>query len=76
MDDKYEKVREHAYRLWDQEGRPEGSHEDHWRRAEEAYTEAEQEHSEDIVDTEDAADQAQSDGQRAFRIATTAIPPG
>jgi hypothetical protein len=27
------KVRERAYHLWEQEGRPEGRHEDHWRQA-------------------------------------------
>ena len=29
-----ERVRERAYSLWEQEGRPEGRAEDHWRRAE------------------------------------------
>ncbi|MBW6425569.1 DUF2934 domain-containing protein [Rhizobium sp. XQZ8] len=36
MDD--EKIREIAHRRWEQEGRPEGQHDRHWR-------EAEQEHS-------------------------------
>lgn len=76
MDDKDQKIREHAYRLWDQGGRPEGSHEDHWRRAEEAHEDAGQEQSDDIIDTLDSADRQQSDGQRAFKIPTTAIPPG
>ena len=29
-----ERVRQRAYSLWEQEGRPEGQAEDHWRRAE------------------------------------------
>lgn len=29
-----ERVRQRAYRLWEQEGRPEGQAEEHWRRAE------------------------------------------
>ncbi|TPG53422.1 DUF2934 domain-containing protein [Roseomonas nepalensis] len=28
-----QQVREHAYRLWEQDGRPEGMADDHWRRA-------------------------------------------
>lgn len=31
--DKDEQIRAHAYKLWDDEGRPEGRHEDHWSRA-------------------------------------------
>ncbi len=34
-DDTKQKVREHAYRLWEEAGRPEGEHEHHWKRAEE-----------------------------------------
>lgn len=43
MEDKEQKRRERAYRIWEDEGRVEGSHEDHWRRAEEqnGITEAE-----------------------------------
>jgi hypothetical protein len=32
--DLHERVRQRAYSLWEQEGRPEGQAEDHWRRAE------------------------------------------
>lgn len=28
-------IRERAYRLWESEGRPDGKHDDHWRRASE-----------------------------------------
>ncbi|MBW9115565.1 DUF2934 domain-containing protein [Rhizobium cauense] len=31
--------RERAYRIWEDEGRPDGKHEDHWRRAEEPHAE-------------------------------------
>jgi hypothetical protein len=31
-------VRERAYQLWEEEGRPEGRHEDHWYRAEREMT--------------------------------------
>lgn len=33
-EDRDERVRNHAYKLWEDEGRLEGSHEDHWKRAE------------------------------------------
>lgn len=26
-------IRERAYRIWESEGRPDGKHEEHWRRA-------------------------------------------
>ena len=33
--DRQERVRQRAYQLWEQEGRPDGKAEEHWRRAEE-----------------------------------------
>lgn len=33
MDDREQEQRERAYRIWEEEGRPEGLHEDHWKRA-------------------------------------------
>ena len=33
MDNREREQRERAYRIWEEEGRPEGLHEDHWRRA-------------------------------------------
>jgi hypothetical protein len=32
-----ENIRRKAYEIWEQEGRPEGRHEDHWRRARETF---------------------------------------
>ncbi|WP_412066924.1 DUF2934 domain-containing protein [Rhizobium sp. SYY.PMSO] len=37
------KRRERAYRIWEEEGRPEGRHLDHWQRAEEQHEHTEQE---------------------------------
>ncbi len=34
LDDKQETIRKCAYEIWEAEGRIEGHHEDHWRRAE------------------------------------------
>jgi hypothetical protein len=32
-DDRDQEIRERAYAIWESEGRPAGSHEDHWNRA-------------------------------------------
>ena len=32
-EDRERRIRERAYALWEQEGRPEGRHEHHWRQA-------------------------------------------
>ncbi len=32
-DDRERTVRERAFSIWEEEGRPEGRHDDHWRRA-------------------------------------------
>ena len=34
MADKDQAIRERAYRIWEEEGRPEGRHADHWSQAE------------------------------------------
>ncbi|NTJ66561.1 DUF2934 domain-containing protein [Agrobacterium rhizogenes] len=38
-----DKRRERAHRIWEEEGRPEGRHLDHWQRAEEQHERTEQE---------------------------------
>lgn len=35
MDDREQKQRERAYKIWEDEGRVDGHHLDHWKRAEE-----------------------------------------
>ena len=32
-DDHITRVRNHAFALWEEEGRPDGKHEEHWQRA-------------------------------------------
>jgi Protein of unknown function (DUF2934) len=32
-DDREDRIRERAYRLWEREGRPQGRHETHWHQA-------------------------------------------
>ncbi|GES40964.1 DUF2934 family protein [Rhizobium sp. ERR 922] len=43
MDDDEAKRRERAYRIWEEEGRPDGRDLDHWQRAEEQHQETERE---------------------------------
>ena len=37
-DNKEGRLRDRAYQLWEQEGRPEGRHEDHWRQASDEFS--------------------------------------
>ena len=55
MDDKEQKRRERAYKIWEDEGRPDGEHDDHWRRAEAQHELTEQE-SEDVTKVNQQAD--------------------
>ncbi|MGO7981453.1 DUF2934 domain-containing protein [Rhizobium johnstonii] len=52
--------RERAYRIWENEGRPEGQHEDHWRRAEE-QREAEQDAADITGANQEASDEFNGD---------------
>ena len=55
MEDREQRQRERAYQLWEAEGRQDGSHEDHWQRAEGQHELAEQE-SEDVTEANQIAD--------------------
>jgi len=37
MEDTERQQRERAYKIWEDEGRVEGAHDDHWQRAEDQY---------------------------------------
>lgn len=39
-DDRHNRIRQRAHEIWEQEGRPDGSHERHWRQAESEVTAA------------------------------------
>jgi hypothetical protein len=41
MSDKSKRVHEHAYHLWEKEGRPEGRHAEHWAQAEQEINQQE-----------------------------------
>lgn len=55
MIDKEQQQRERAYKIWEDEGRPEGLHDEHWRRAEDRHELTEQE-SEDVTKVNQQAD--------------------
>ncbi|WP_342643669.1 DUF2934 domain-containing protein [Rhodoligotrophos ferricapiens] len=39
MGDREQRIRERAHQIWEQEGRPEGRHDEHWERAARAIDE-------------------------------------
>lgn len=57
MTDREQEQRERAYRLWEEEGRPEGSHDDHWKRSEHPADMSDQE-SDDVTKVNQQADAA------------------
>jgi hypothetical protein len=48
MDERENQRRERAYRIWEEEGHPDGLHGEHWNRAEDRIDLTEQE-SEDVT---------------------------
>lgn len=55
MVDREQTVRERAHKIWEDEGRVDGSHGEHWKRAEEHHELTEQE-SEDVTKVNQEAD--------------------
>jgi hypothetical protein len=47
MSDKEERLKRRAYQMWEDEGQPEGRHQQHWRRAEEEDLTRQQEATEE-----------------------------
>ena len=50
MDDKERAQRERAYKIWEDEGRIDGSHEHHWQRAEERHETSQGNSGDDAAD--------------------------
>jgi len=71
--DREQQQRERAYKIWEDEGRPEGQHEDHWRRAEEQHEAAEQDAADITKANQDAADEFNGDENSG--LATDIRPP-
>lgn len=57
MDNREQQRRERAYKLWEDEGRPEGAHEDHWQRAEDQHELTEQQ-SDNVTKVNQRADES------------------
>lgn len=75
MSDREQQQREQAYRIWEAEGRGEGRHEDHWRRAGEELDLTEQE-SEDVVKANQEADaEFHHEHEQEPGLLETVIPP-
>lgn len=74
MDDNEQQRRERAYKIWEDEGRPEGAHEDHWRRAEEQHELTEQE-SDDVTKVNQQLDDKFAKDSKPDGAATDIRPP-
>jgi pyrroloquinoline quinone (PQQ) biosynthesis protein C len=74
MDDLQQRQRERAYRIWEEEGRPEGRHLDHWRRAGEGYDATEEEAAETTEANEKANDEFNRDSGGPGSAADTRPP--
>ncbi|MBW6424818.1 DUF2934 domain-containing protein [Rhizobium sp. XQZ8] len=55
MDNWEQERRERAYKIWEDEGRPQEAHDDHWKRAEAQHELSEQE-SEEVTKVNQQAD--------------------
>ncbi|WJH38513.1 DUF2934 domain-containing protein (plasmid) [Aliirhizobium terrae] len=74
MNDNDQKRRERSYKIWEDEGRPEGAHDDHWRRAEEQHELTEQQ-SEDVTKVNQQADDEFAKGDTETNTASDIKPP-
>ncbi len=71
--DRDQNRRERAYKIWEDEGRPEGRHEDHWRRAEDQHEATEQEAADVTEANEHASETFNDDGEKPGSAAD--MPP-
>lgn len=74
MEDREQQRRERAYKIWEDEGRPEGDHEEHWRRAEEQGELSEQQ-SEDVTKVNQKVDNEFKKGGKTAQSAPDIRPP-
>ena len=74
MDDREQKIRELAHKIWEDEGRPEGSHEEHWRRAEKQHETSGWENVGEVTENW-KIEAGLTDGGPAPSIMPTVIPP-
>jgi hypothetical protein len=74
MVDKEQQRRERAYKIWEDEGRPAGAHDDHWRRAEEQHELTEQE-SDDVTKVNQEVDDEFAKDDESIETAADIKPP-
>jgi hypothetical protein len=71
MDDTEQKRRERAYKIWEEEGRVDGAHDDHWRRA----GSEDEETASDVTDANREASEKFNGGKTDNRSAADVRPP-
>ncbi|SFB59296.1 Protein of unknown function [Rhizobium sp. NFR07] len=74
MNESEQQRRERAYKIWEDEGRPEGAHEAHWRRAEGQHELTEQQ-SDDVTKVNQVADDQFAHDDRETEVAAEIKPP-
>jgi hypothetical protein len=74
MEDTEQRRRERAYKIWEEEGRPDGAHDDHWQRAED-HGELSEQGSEDVTKVNQEADDEFANGGKANKTAADMLPP-
>nr|WP_314093640.1 DUF2934 domain-containing protein [uncultured Shinella sp.] len=74
MKDTEQQRRQRAYKIWEDKGRPEGAHEDHWRRADEQDGLSEQQ-SEDVTKVNEEADEEFAKGGKTAESPADIRPP-
>lgn len=74
MDDREKQRRERAYKIWEDEGRQDGAHEDHWKRADDQHQLAEQESDNVTKVNQEADDQFAGDDSKTESAADIKPP--
>jgi len=71
--DRDQERRERAYKIWEDEGRPDGQHDDHWQRAEDQHEATERE----VADVTEANERANDsfNGNKKKKTVTNGLPP-
>lgn len=74
MIDREQQQKERAYKIWEEEGRPDGAHEDHWRRAGQEKDLSEEE-ADEVTKANQEADQKFADASRGTEQGVENRPP-
>lgn len=74
MDDHEQKQRERAYKIWEDEGRPENRHLDHWQRAEEQHEATEQDAAAVAKANQKASEQSAGTDRRSRSVGDMGPP--